>query len=424
MRSDETNSLWKGSDYGKWFVADTCTTISESMQGFFMPLIAQALTGSPSTAVLLESLNKWIVTGLRIPGGMIQDQADRKKLLMIEGVVGCLVFVLLGVAGYSGSAGLWVLLLAVVVLAVRDGLLGSTTNVMLRGIVPDHQLPKAMAANSARDSTCDILGGPLASILMQVSQWLPCVVCGVCELMQTVFTSRITRYWKKDGDGSQPRRQSSRELWKRAFDGIIWLLKDDFQRRSVFSSAMTSACFNSILLIAVLQQADNDGYLSASTLGVSISLGILVGSLFASRVVDRVNGGILILLYFLLMGVGSLGAALSGPLWLRCAFLFIALIMLPCGNAVGGGFSALLYSKEYMGRIFAGIALLESGLAALVTFLSGLAVHYWGTKATCIALAICVVVFSLPYLTYRGVLGLPKPDQWEEYIKRVGYAKL
>ena len=425
MQKDENLSLWKSTDYGKWFVADTCTTISESMQGFFMPLVAQAVTGSPSTAVLLESVNKWIVAGLRIPGGVIQDQVDRRRLLMIEGVIGCLVFMSLGVAGCAGSVTWWILLAAAVVLAVRDGLLGATTNVMLRGIVPDRQLPKAMAANSARDSTCDILGGPLASLLMQASQWLPCMVCGVCELLQTAVSSRITRYWKRN-DEIEPQscRESSKELWMRAFDGMVWLLKDPFQCRSVFSSAMSTSCFNTILLIAVLRQAGDDGYLSASTLSVSISVGILIGSLFASRAVEHVNGGMLIVSSFLLMSIGALGAALSGTLWMRCVFLFASLILLPCGNAVGGGFMALLYSKEYMGRIFAGIALLESGLGALITFLSGLAVRYWGSGTTCVMLAVCVLLSSLPYLTYHGVARIPKPDQWDDYIRRMKYTRL
>ena len=48
--SNTTESLWRGTDYGKWFVADSCTSLSSSIQGFALPLIAQTVTGSPAQA--------------------------------------------------------------------------------------------------------------------------------------------------------------------------------------------------------------------------------------------------------------------------------------------------------------------------------------------------------------------------------------
>lgn len=51
--SNTTESLWRGTDYGKWFVADSCTSLSSSIQGFAMPLIGadrHGLTGTGDAA--------------------------------------------------------------------------------------------------------------------------------------------------------------------------------------------------------------------------------------------------------------------------------------------------------------------------------------------------------------------------------------
>ena len=77
--SNTTESLWRGTDYGKWFVADSCTSLSSSIQGFALPLIAQTVTGSPAQATLLDSIMTMISSVLRLPGGVVQDKYDRKK---------------------------------------------------------------------------------------------------------------------------------------------------------------------------------------------------------------------------------------------------------------------------------------------------------------------------------------------------------
>lgn len=106
-----TSTLWCGLGQrnitvaadGKWFVADSCTSLSSSIQGFALPLIAQTVTGSPAQATLLDSIMTLISSVLRLPSGVVQDKYDRKKLMIAFGLIG---FVLFGICAALGWAGL------------------------------------------------------------------------------------------------------------------------------------------------------------------------------------------------------------------------------------------------------------------------------------------------------------------------------
>lgn len=110
-------------------------------------------------------------------------------------------------------------------------------------------------------------------------------------------------------------------------------------------------------------------------MNVSVSVGVIVGSLISSVLVQHVRGGIVAVSFYVLMSIGALGAALAPWILARMAFLAISLLALPAGNAVINGFQSLLINKEHMGRVFAGMGMIETIAAPAITFLSGIAMQ-------------------------------------------------
>ena len=97
-------SLWRGTDYGQWLVADTCISLSNSIQDFSLPIIALSITGSPVLATLIDSVIGFVRGALELPGGLLQDSVDRRRHV--------------GVLGYAA------LVVVAVLLGIRGGLLG------------------------------------------------------------------------------------------------------------------------------------------------------------------------------------------------------------------------------------------------------------------------------------------------------------
>lgn len=120
--------------------------------------------------------------------------------------------------------------------AVRDGLLGNTSNVMLRGIVPDDQLPKAISLNDGRDAVVGMVSGPIGGALMAIGRAVPFLTGACCGLIALLATSRITRYWHRGAEGEA---ENPPESVQSAHDATAESHVEDATRSTVRESQQT-----------------------------------------------------------------------------------------------------------------------------------------------------------------------------------------
>ena len=96
---------------------------------------------------------------------MWQDRYDRRALLLIWGVTGAVLFTVFAALGQADWPTTSVLLEFSVVIGLRQCMLGNTSNTMLRGIVPDDQLPKALSLNNGLDVLVNLIGDPVGGLM-------------------------------------------------------------------------------------------------------------------------------------------------------------------------------------------------------------------------------------------------------------------
>lgn len=462
MASD--TELWRGTDYGWWLAADTSGAVGASLIAFAVPLMMLATTGSSAAATTTESICVVVQAVLGLAGGVIQDRYDRRTLMLIWGASGVVLSAVAAAAvmlfgnapktsghGVNGANApafggpyahvLPIALLGIVVLfSVRDGLLENTSNAMLRGVVPDEQLPHAMALNDARDSTVTLAGGPLGGLLMTVGHAVPFLTSAVLSVLSMVSAWRIRRYWKRatvDDSGHSGNADDAADdaidvsgaitaapRWRDALDGMIWLLRDRFQRHLIIAATMVTGASNAFLLLTALDISQGGSQLiSAGFINAASAVGMLLGALMASQLVNRVPGGVLVGVMFALLAAGFTGAALVPSMVGKAIFMACSVLALPAGNAVLGGLSNTLVGKDKLGRVGAGSMVLQYGAYGVAVALAGWGMQTIGYGPTCLILATVLVAAAAYALTMRSLITLPTPDRWAEHIQRWSIAQ-
>lgn len=462
MASD--TELWRGTDYGWWLAADTSGAVGASLIAFAVPLMMLATTGSSAAATTTESICVVVQAVLGLAGGVIQDRYDRRTLMLIWGASGVVLSAVAAAAvmlfgnapktsghGVNGANApafggpyahvLPIALLCIVVLfSVRDGLLENTSNAMLRGVVPDEQLPHAMALNDARDSTVTLAGGPLGGLLMTVGHAVPFLTSAVLSVLSMVSAWRIRRYWKRatvDDSGHSGNADDAADdaidvsgaitaapRWRDALDGMIWLLRDRFQRHLIIAATMVTGASNAFLLLTALDISQGGSQLiSAGFINAASAVGMLLGALMASQLVNRVPGGVLVGVMFALLAAGFTGAALVPSMVGKAIFVACSVLALPAGNAVLGGLSNTLVGKDKLGRVGAGSMVLQYGAYGVAVALAGWGMQTIGYGPTCLILATVLVAAAAYALTMRSLVTLPTPDRWAEHIQRWSIAQ-
>lgn len=462
MASD--TELWRGTDYGWWLAADTSGAVGASLIAFAVPLMMLATTGSSAAATTTESICVVVQAVLGLAGGVIQDRYDRRTLMLIWGASGVALSAVAAAAvmlfgnapktnghGVNGANApafggpyahvLPIALLCIVVLfSVRDGLLENTSNAMLRGVVPDEHLPHAMALNDARDSTVTLAGGPLGGLLMTVGHAMPFLTSAVLSVLGMVSAWRIRRYWKRatvDDSGHSGNADDAADdaidvsgaitaapRWRDALDGMIWLLHDRFQRHLIIAATMVTGASNAFLLLTALDISQGGSQLiSAGFINAASAVGMLLGALMASQLVNRVPGGVLVGVMFALLAAGFTGAALVPSMVGKAIFVACSVLALPAGNAVLGGLSNTLVGKDKLGRVGAGSMVLQYGAYGVAVALAGWGMQTIGYGPTCLILATVLVAAAAYALTMRSLITLPTPDRWAEHIQRWSIAQ-
>lgn len=271
---------------------------------------------------------------------------------------------------------------------------------------------------------------------MTVGHAVPFLTSAVLSVLGVVSAWRIRRYWKRatvDDSGHSGNADDAIDVsgaitaaprWRDALDGMIWLLHDRFQRHLIIAATMVTGASNAFLLLTALDISQGGSQLiSAGFINAASAVGMLLGALMASQLVNRVPGGVLVGVMFALLAAGFTGAALVPSMVGKAIFVACSVLALPAGNAVLGGLSNTLVGKDKLGRVGAGSMVLQYGAYGVAVALAGWGMQTIGYGPTCLILATVLVAAAAYALTMRSLITLPTPDRWVEHIQRWSIAQ-
>lgn len=415
-----TPALWRNRNYLLWLGSDTGSALGIALHSFAIPLIALILTNSPAQAGVIGAVGMLGRMLFTLPGGVLADRHNRRRLMLIGGLSGTTIGLGLVAAAATGSLTFWTLLVLHLLMSVRNGLFGSASDAVLKDLLPETQLGSALAANQGRDAVVSLAGGPLGGILLAISQTVAMAAIAGIHVMATVFAKFMvlpapTLASKDAATRDQP---GPRKGWMRGFAtesgaGLKWLWRRKDLRAILFVSIIVNLGINAAItsVIFALQQRGE----SAASIGLvsaSIGVGMLLGSTIAPALIKRIPSGALTCSGLLLAIAALWVLPFVQPIAIICAVLAMAMFGAPAINAGIGGYFMAAVPTELLGRATSASSLMGMAALPLAPLIAGFGFPLWGWVGL---LAFCAAIATLAgiiALANRPLRTLPGPEGW------------
>lgn len=342
-----------GRDFGKLWTAAAFSNLADGIGRTAVPLVAVTLTQDPLMISVLGALAfvPWLVFGL--PAGMIVDHADRRIIMALANVIRGSVAVWLAVLGVSGSMSLWALFVATLVFGFGETLFDNATNAVIPSVVRRDQLDRANGWMQAAQITIDsFIATPIAGVLFAVSLALPLWVGSAGYLVPVVLALLLPLSAARALRSEAPTEAAASDTVASATpaDGVAagdvtpgalaepvatpappsristpealrYLLHHRYLRTMVLFTSLIGSSLSfaqAVILLYFLNTLDVPvaaiGFITAG-----VGVGALVGSLVASRLVDRFGRGIVMFSAILVGGITLLLTGLAPNAWLAVA---------------------------------------------------------------------------------------------------------
>lgn len=419
VESGRLPALWRNRDYRWWLATDTSTGLGRALHNFAVPLLALYVTGDPAQAGIIAAIGQVGRVVATLPGGVLADRHDRRRLILLGTATGVAVASALAAFQLAGLLGFWLLTVLNLLMNVRSGLFDGVPNAALKSVVEPRAVGSAMAANQGRDAVVSLAGGPVGGVLMVIGHAVPFAATAVLNLMGLFSVLRIRADLRPlcdvpehDAAATAGRTGYLREAW----EGFSWLLHRPELRGVMAISTIVNLGMNASITAVVfgLQQRGE----SPATIGLataSVGAGMLAGAVLAPPLVRRVSTG-----WLGAVGLAVCTAAVAALPFVHsipavCAVLGASMFAAPAINASLLGYFTVAVPTHLLGRANSALDLLAMGAIPLAPLVAGFGYAAWGWSGVlALCAGICAVAVILAFAS-RRLLAIPASPGWEEH---------
>ncbi|GAA2535270.1 MFS transporter [Winogradskya humida] len=370
------------------FGGETASAIGTAASMVAMPVLAFQLSGNLSHTGIVGFAMAAAAVATRLPGGVLVDRVDRRKLMVIANLIAATAVALLAVALAAGAAGLLVLVLASVVVGAVGSCLAPAESAAVRGVVPEPLLPKALAFIQSRAAVAMVAGPVLGGALVAFDATTVFVIDALTYLFAAVCMAAVRIALPADSE-PQP-------VLKAAGEGLRFVLKSPFLRYVAINATLLNLVFNSLLVILVAAAHNNGkGGLAVGVQMAAIGVGALAGAIAAAPIASRFTPAIGVAGGTALVAVGLLLLLVVPTGWPSAVVLGLAAAAGPVVNVVVSTEQIRLTPAGLQGRVNSSIGLLAMAAGPLGPIIAGFTVAAWGVAPTMFGAAAIVLILAL-----------------------------
>ncbi|MCW2793998.1 MAG: major facilitator superfamily 1 [Nocardioides sp.] len=400
-------ALARNHDFTVLWIGQTASELGSAMSLFVFPLVAFALTGSAALAAFPDAAFMLGLVVTLLPGGVLVDRTDRKRLMMLTSAAGVVLYASLAVALTLGALTLAHLVVVALLTGATAGLFAPAEMSAVRAVVSREDLPTALSQNQARQHIAALLGGPLGGVLYSLARAIPFVVDAVSFAISLVTLSRLRT-------DLSPEPRTERSPWRADLvSGLRHTWNHPYFRTMMVYGAFSNLAVNAVVMVAILRLVSSG--VSPSAIGVISALagtGGILGALAAPYVIHRVPTGLLAITTAWVWAPLLLPLVFWSSPVLVGAMIFFGILLNPAGNAAAQAYRAAITPADLQGRIGAAMQFTSLSMMPLAPVLGGFLLEVYGGPAATVGLLALVTVTALIPTLSRVVRAIPRPAEW------------
>jgi MFS family permease len=396
-RNKAFQTLWAGS---------AAATLAISVAEVAYPLAILGVTGSPADAGFFAAAQTVGIILSGLPAGQLADRRSPRLMLIMAESGRALVSGVIVAALAFGWMSLPLLLIAAVLLGVGQPMTNAARMLLVRAVVPEGQLTRALTQDEVRINGAELAGPPLAGALYGLrvlAHAVPFLFTAGAFVLSLI--SGLLVKAEPDRSAAVPERSSAEpDRGGGMLAGIkaIWASPVLRATTALLATVNAIGAGFGIISVVILREQSVPSALIGISLG-SAAVGGLVGAALVRPLHRLRPGALMITVCGLLVPLLALLALPFGPWWMA-GLLFVAMLGVPSIRVLVDVLILRQAPAAQRGRVVGAVmTLITIGMPAGVAA-SGLLLQYLSAQAAVLILAGLLAVGVL--------LCAIKPELW------------
>ena len=389
--ADNSGTEQLGGRFAKLLAASTTSALGSGLATIATPLLVASRTSNPLTvsAAFGVAWLPWLLFAL--PGGVLVDRVDRRRLMVLVDWVRVAAMSLLSVAVLTGHAG--IVLLYVVLFVVNTGeiVFRAASGAMIPSVVPHARLERANSWLIGGTTLMQgMIAGPLGGFLFVVAASIPFFVNAGTYAVSAILIGLVTGVYRAaprtetDGDSAPVGR--TRSVRADMAEGFRWLARQRLLRTmavliGLLNLTLTAATAMLVLLAKERLHLGSVGY---GLLFTCMALGGILGSVIGDRLIRWVTATWTIRIGLLVEAGMHLALATSHSSYFIGFVLFAFGVHGSLWSIVGSSLRQRLTPPEMLGRVGSTSLFIAAGgncvgavLGGVIAARFGITAPYW-----------------------------------------------
>ena len=338
--------LWRNRSYTLLQSGKTAHVVGVGVGSFAVPLLAFQVTGSVVQAGLIAGIGEVGALLGTLPGGVVADRFDRRRIILLASTLGALLWLGLAALWWTGLLTGWHLAAALFGSSIAAVFSNPAESGAIRAVVPTEQLGTAMAVVQGRHAVASLISGPLGGFLYGVGHAWPLLASAIGHLAMSGAAGLVRE--PLNGDLAAARAvHPLKALWQ----GVLFIWGVRFFRMALGLFIAVNVGFGGLTVVINLEliQTGTDPLL-IGMIDLAAGAVMVLGALLAPQLLKRLPLGAIIVAGLGLAAVATIAMALLHSYLGYLVLLALAVALIPAVNAGLGGYTLAITPAALQGR--------------------------------------------------------------------------